>query len=362
MATDRAFIERSLRVAIVASVAVAGFLALLWLLKAALTPLLAAFVIAYLFDPLIDRFEAHRWKRSAAIGILVAVMGVGVMGSLGFLVPRLIAEFAALGERLPGYLAEVNATLIPQVESWINVPVPRTFEDLVGRIRSGEIPLPLDSIRDLLERLLAFLTGTAGGIIGLLVVPMLAYYALVEFDHLKLRALEWVPPRHRDYVVDKAHTIDALVSGFLRGQLTVALVLGVAYAVGFSLIGIDLAVAVGLLAGLLSLVPYLGGVVAVTLATGLCVLKFGIDVHLLLVLGYYALVQFLEGTFLTPKIMGQSVGLHPGVVIVSLLIGGDLLGFAGLLVAVPLAAVVKVFVEEAFHAYRASSVFGDEAG
>jgi predicted PurR-regulated permease PerM len=191
------------------------------------------------------------------------------------------------------------------------------------------------------------------------VIPILAFYLLADFDEILRRSADWIPPRHRAYVVEKGRTANRLISGFLRGQLTVAAVLGVLYAVGFSAIGIDLAVGVGLLGGALSLVPYLGGAVAVLASSVLAILEFGFDWHLAAVLGWYVAVQTFEGFLLTPRIVGESVGLHPGVVIVALLIGGDLFGFLGLLVAVPLAAVVKVFVDEGLELYRRSSFFGD---
>jgi predicted PurR-regulated permease PerM len=355
--SDRAFIERSLRVAIMVAVALGAILALLWVLKAALTPLVAALLIAYLFDPLIDRFEARRVRRGAAILLVILLMGIVVVGFLAVILPRLIAEIAQLSQELPAYLERVLSNLIPRLEEIAGVSVPRTVEDYIERVKAGQISLPFDTVRGLLQRTLGVVTGTVSGIIGLLVVPVLAYYCLVEFDALKPRALSLVPPRHRDYVREKAITIDALISSFIRGQLTIALLLGVLYAVGFSLIGIDLAVGVGLLAGALALVPYLGSVVAVLSASLLCILKFGIGIHLALVLGWYVVVQNLEGFVLTPRIVGKSVGLHPAVVIVSLLIGADLFGFLGLLVAVPLAAVTKVFAEDALEAYRESSLY-----
>jgi predicted PurR-regulated permease PerM len=359
--TDRAFIERSLRVAIVAAAALAAVLGLLWVLKGALTPLVSALLLAYLFDPLIDRFEARRVRRGLAVVIVVLVLGGVLVGFLVFLLPRVIAEMAVLGQELPAYLERVLVQLIPRFEETTGVAVPRTVEELLQRLRAGDVQLPLEALRGLLQQLLGFVTGTVSGLIGLLVVPVLAYYCLVEFDALKPRALSLVPVRHRDWVREKARTVDALVSGFLRGQVTVAATLGVLYAVGFSLIGIDLAVGVGLLAGALALVPYLGNVVAVLAATVLSVLKFGVDVHLALVLGWYAVVQNLEGFVLTPRIVGGSVGLHPALVIVALLIGGDLFGFLGLLVAVPLAAVAKVFLEDALEAYRATSLYREVA-
>jgi predicted PurR-regulated permease PerM len=217
-------------------------------------------------------------------------------------------------------------------------------------------------VGDLLSGTLATVTGTLSTLLGLLVIPILAYYLLADFDEILRRSADWIPPRHRAYVVEKGRVANRLISGFLRGQLTVAAVLGVLYAFGFSLIGVDLAVGVGLLGGILSLIPYLGGAVAVVTASLLCVLEFGLGWHLAAVLGWYALVQTFEGFLLTPRIVGESVGLHPGVVIVALLIGGDLFGFLGLLVAVPLAAVVKVFVDEGLDLYRSSSFFGDESG
>jgi predicted PurR-regulated permease PerM len=158
-------------------------------------------------------------------------------------------------------------------------------------------------------------------------------------------------------VYEKARLVDSLVAGFLRGQVVVAGLLAVLYAAGFLVIGVDLAVGVGLLAGAMALVPYLGNVVALGAASMLCLLEFGIDMHLAAVIGWYVVVQTLEGFVLTPRIVGHSVGLHPATVIVALLIGGDILGLLGLLIAVPAAAVVKVFVQEALAVYRGSALF-----
>lgn len=359
---DRAFIARMTRYGmVVAGVALLG-LALLWVLKAALTPLVAAFVIAYLLDPVIDRFEARRVRRRLAIFTLLGLFGLAFFAFLLVVVPRVQREIAALAERLPGYLEQLTTVVIPGIEQRTGIELPRTVEELIAGVRSGDVPLPLDTAGNLLAGLLGTVTGTVSVIIGLLVVPILAYYLLVDFDRILASLATWIPPRHRAYVVDKVRTVDRLVAGFLRGQLLVAASLGVLYAAGFAVIGIDLALGVGMLAGAMALVPYLGNVVAVTAATALCILKFGIDAHLLAVLGWYVVVQNLEGFVLTPRIVGSSVGLHPGVVIVALLIGGDLFGFLGLLIAVPAAAVVKVFADEALAAYRNSALFAGEPG
>ena len=361
-AADRDFLARTARRAVIGAIVLAAVLLVLRVLSAALTPLAAAFVIAYLLDPVIDRFEARRVSRRVAIFVLIALVGAAWLGGLLVVVPKLQREIAGLAERMPGYLDRLVTVVIPQIEARLGVTLPHTIGDVVARVRAGEIPLPVEPLREALTRTLAAGFGTVSSLVGLLVIPILAYYMLVEFDDIVARMALWVPPRQREYVVEKARTVDRLVSGFLRGQLLVALALGVLYAVGFTVIGIDLAVGVGLLAGALALVPYLGSAVALASASILAVLQYGIDWHLGAVVGWYVAVQTVEGFVLTPRIVGSSVGLHPAVVIVALLIGGDLFGFLGLLVAVPGAAIVKVFVDELFAIYRSSSLFEDEGG
>lgn len=360
-ATDRDFVARAARVGIMAAAVGAGVVFLLFVLKAALTPLAAAFVIAYLLDPWVVRFQGRRVRRGLAVLLIVGLLGGGLVAFLLLVVPRVQRELAILAERLPTYVDHVTNVILPRIEALIGAGVPRTLEEVLEGARSGELPLPLETMRDFLAGALTTLSGTIGAVVALVFVPILAYYVLVELDTLKARAVASIPPRHRDYVLDKARTVDRLVSGFLRGQLVVAALLGVFYAVGFGVIGIDLALSVGLLAGALSLIPYLGSAVALVLASVLCMLEFGIGGHLVAVIVWYVLVQVLEGLVLTPRIVGQSVGLHPAVVIVALLIGADLFGFLGLLVAVPAAAVVKVFVAEGFEAYRGSALFGEGA-
>lgn len=359
--SDRDFVARAARRAIVGGAIAVVVFAIFFVLKGALTPLAAAFVIAYLLDPIIDRFEAHRVRRSLAIFLLLAGVGGTLLGGILFVLPKLQRELGALAERMPEYLDRLVTVVLPSIEQRLGIQLPHSFDDLLGSMRSGEIPLPLETLRNLLASAFTTVTGSLGALVGLLVIPILAYYLLVEFDAIVARVGGWIPPRQRDSVFEKARTVDRLIAGFLRGQLLVAATLGALYAIGFAVIGIDLAFGVGIVAGVLALVPYLGNAVALGTATLLCILKFGIDWHLGAVVGWYAVCQSLEGFVLTPRIVGQSVGLHPAVVIVALLIGGDLFGFLGLLIAVPGAAVVKVFVDELGEAYRSSSFFEEPA-
>ena len=355
--SDRAFIERATRLAIIAALVVGIVLGALWLLKGALTPLVTAAILAYLFDPLIDRFEARGVPRRVAIlGLLVAIGGA-LLGVAFVLVPAIQRELATASERLPGYLEQAFAALGPRIESTFGVTLPQSALELVTSLREGELAIPAESVRGLLERLLRGVSGTVGVLVSALIIPVLAYYLLVEFDRIRLALLDLVPPAYQPTVAEESRRVDSLVAGFIRGQLLVCLVLGTLYAVGFAVIGIDFAVVIGVVSGLLAIIPYVGSAVALASAAGIALLQFGLDSHVLMVVAWYLLVQGLEGLVLTPKIVGGSLGMHPATVIVALLIGGDLLGFLGLLVAVPLAAVAQVFVQDGIEAYRRSSLY-----
>lgn len=354
---DREFIQRSVRFAIIAVACTAVLFALLWVLKSALTPLAAAFGLAYLLDPLIDRFEARNVPRWLAVFALIAVSALALLMVALFMLPALADEIAGISERMPGYVEGALSALAPLVENWFGVTLPGSIREGIAGLGSGEFAIPMDAVRRVLQGVVNSLTETLGAVVGLLVVPVIAYYALIEFDRIRLWSLALVPGRYQQAVSAKASTINRLISGFIRGQLIVCMVLGALYAIGFSVIGIDLALAIGLLSGLLTIIPYVGSATALACASMMSVLQFGFDVHLALVVGWYGLVQLLEGMVLTPRIVGQSVGLHPVTVIVGLLIGGDLLGFLGLIVAVPVTAVAQVFARDLLDAYRESALY-----
>jgi predicted PurR-regulated permease PerM len=358
---DRAFNERAVRIGITGAVVFAVLAFMLWVLKSALTPLAVAWVIAYLLDPIIDRFEARRIPRSAAILIFLVLVGAILTGTLLLVVPAIQSDVAGLTERLPGYLDAGIASLLPLLDR-VGISLPSSFQEGLDAYRSGDLVLPLEEARAVLNRALLAIrgavTGTVGALVSLMLIPVLAYYLLVEFDRIRHTVLDLVPPAYQDFIAQQAARVDQLISGFIRGQLTVCLVLGVLYAGGFAVIGIDLALVIGAVAGLLAIIPYVGGIVAFGSAAGMCILQYGVGIHLAMVVGWYMLVQGLEGFVLTPRIVGQSLGMHPVIVIVALLIGGDLLGFLGLMIAVPAAAVVQVFLADIVEIYRDSGLYG----
>jgi len=285
------------------------------------------------------------------------VVGATLFAVAFLLIPAMQRDVASLSERLPGYLDTGLSALGPRIERQFGVALPHSVHEAIESIRSGEFQVPLEAARGLLEQLLRGVTGTVGALLALLIIPVLAYYLLVEFDRIRLGTLALVPRAYQAKVAAEAMRVDALIAGFIRGQLTVCLALCVLYALGFAAIGIELAILIGVTGGLLAIIPYVGGAVAFFSATAMALLQFGIGVQVALVVGWYLVVQALESFVLTPKIVGKSLGMHPVTVIVALMIGGDLLGFLGLLIAVPLAAVVQVFAQELTARYRASPFY-----
>jgi predicted PurR-regulated permease PerM len=355
--SDRDFVAHAARIGIIGGVALAALFVLLWMLKSALTPLVIALVIAYLFDPLIDRFEARRIPRGVAIFLVLGVLGAALVLAAVWLVPRMQSEISDLSRRLPSYVDDVFAWLSPRLRDALGLEIPKSFRE--GFERLGEVHLArlFDTTGNLLGGVVAFFANKLSALVGLMVIPVIAYYLLVEFDRLRLAVLRMVPEPYQETVAAQARRVDTLLSGFIRGQLVVMAILAVLYGVGFAVIGIQLAAVIGLLAGLLAIIPYVGSATALVLASTMAVLQHGLGVELLLVVAWYATVQTLEGMVLTPRIVGRSVGIHPVTVIVALLIGADLLGFFGLLVAVPIAAVVQVFAGDLVRAYKASTLY-----
>lgn len=354
---DRQFIQRATRWGIVLAVTAALLFGLLWVLKSALTPLVAAFILAYLLDPLIDRFEARRIPRS--VGILILLFLAGLIGLLSLLIvlPRLQQDIASLVRKLPEIGAWLSTSAIPWAESTFRIQLPHSLPEALSAYKAEGAGLAAEPARKILEHSLGVFSGTLGMIVGLLLIPIIAFYFLVEFDNIKVKLLDYVPVRWQPWVRDKALKVDALTSSFIRGQFTLCVVEGALYGIGYALIGIDGALVIGLAAGLLIFIPYVGHGIALVAGLLMGLIEYGVDYHLLLVVGWYAVIQLSENFILLPKIVGESLGLHPVAVIVALMIAGDLLGFLGLLIAVPGAAIINVFVLELLDWYKRSEIY-----
>jgi predicted PurR-regulated permease PerM len=337
-----------------------GGYAVYWL-RDVLTPIFLAFSLAYLLDPLVDRLEAWKVPRPAGIAIVL----IGVLGAvalfLGLVVPGIAADVAGVIRELPTQLAALWARLMPWLEQR-GIEVPHSTAEWIERLNalaSEAASTILAPAGNALGSLLGGTLSVLGSVAAALVVVVLAVYLLNDFDRITAGLKELIPLRWRGTVTHYARDIDQMLSHFLRGQLTVMAILAVLYGGAYALLGVRLAVPIGIIAGILNFIPYLGSGFALVAGLLMSLLDGWHFWQLIGVVLAYTAVQTLEGFVITPRIVGHTVGLSEIWVLVALFVGAELFGFLGVLLAVPAAAVVKIFVAPALRYYRRTALFRD---
>jgi len=338
--------------------AVAAGLWLLARLEAVVVPLLLGWFIAYALDPVLDRLET--WRIPRAVGIFLLLTGAFLLAFLSVVVviPAFVEQVRGAAGALPGYLEATRGAWLPRIEGLLGRPLPvDPAASLAEILKAVGANLP-----DLGSRAAALAGAVAanlwrllGTLLGLALIPVFAFYLLLDFNGLGERVVGLLPPRHQGLANRILSRADEALGAFVRGQITVCAALALVYSVGLGFTGIDMPWVVGTLAGVLFLVPYLGTLVGLVLATLLALLKFHDLAHVLAVWGVFAAGQALEGFVLTPRLVGNRVGLHPVAVIVAILAGGELFGAVGVLLAVPSAAVLRVTLAELLALYRTSA-------
>jgi predicted PurR-regulated permease PerM len=338
-------------------IAFAALILMLWLLSPILLPFLAGLVLAYFLDPIADAFERVGLSRlaSSLIILIFAILGCALL--LFLIVPALGDQIAKFANNLPSLVTDIIRIFNESAPQWVKdtlarsgTDVPSSVSDIAGRA-AGWIATLLASI-------------WSGGlalfnVISLLVItPIVAFYILLDWDRMVAKVDSWLPREHQETIRALARQIDNAMAGFVRGQGTVCLALGVFYAIGLSLAGLNFGLLIGLGAGFLSFIPYVGSIIGAIMAIGTGLVQFWPDwVSVLIVGGIFALGQFLEGNFLSPKLVGDRVGLHPVWLMFALFAFGYVFGFVGLLLAVPLAAAAGVLVRFALAQYLKSPLY-----
>ncbi len=346
-------VERHLRFWLIG---LAVFLVALFLLRGVLLPFVAGMAIAYLLDPICDRLEGWGLSRTVATtGLTVAFLILSVVGFL-LLLPVLAGQVVSLLERVPDFVETLRGQLtrlLALVEARVD---PAMMEQIQGALAGSS------------ERLVTWATRLLSGVISggvalanlislLVITPVVAFYLLRDWDQIIANVDGWLPRRHAETIREQARAVDATLAGFLRGQGTVCFILAVYYGLGLSLAGLDFGLVIGIAAGLLSFVPYVGAIVGLLLSVGLALLQFDAWQPIAIVAAVFVVGQTVEGYVLTPRLVGESVGLHPVWIIFALLAGGALFGFLGLLLAIPMAAVVGVGVRFGLGRYLASAFY-----
>jgi len=339
--------------------AFAIFVLLLWLLSEILLPFVAGLGIAYLLTPVTDRIERLGVNRLAAALSIITLVVMAIVLLILLVAPILGGQLTSFIDNIPGYVTRLQSLLSDPSRPWL--------QKVLGAGFNAD-----KSIGDLVTQGVGWLTAFlrslwSGGralvsLFSLVVVtPVVAFYLIYDWHRMIRTADSWVPLQQRETVRQLAREIDAAIAGFVRGQTAVCLILGSFYAVALTLSGLNFGLLIGLISGVITFIPYVGSMTGLILALGVAVAQFWPHwSSILTVLGIFLVGQFVEGNLLAPKLVGESVGLHPVWIIFALLGFGYLFGFVGLLVAVPLAATIGVLARFALQRYRESSLYTGE--
>jgi len=346
--------RRQLRFWLIAAVLLAGFV---YLFSDILLPFVAGMVLAYFLDPVADRLERIGCSRLMATIIILFGFLVSLVLGLVILIPVLASQLTDFIDKLPQYLTQLQGLITNFDPQWLR----ENFGVDPANLRDGLNQL-LTSGFGLLTTVFTSIWSSAGALVsvaGLFVVtPVVAFYMLLDWDRMVAVVDSWVPRDHVHTVRKIASDINAATAGFVRGQGTLCLVLGLMYAFGLTLTGLNFGILIGLFAGLISFIPYVGSLVGLVLSVGLAFVQFWPDWTMVVAVAcVFFLGQFIEGNILQPRLVGKSVGLHPVWLMFALFAFGALFGFVGLLIAVPAAAAVAVLVRFAISRYLDSPLY-----
>ena len=333
------------------------FVAFLAVFSSILLPFLAGMALAYFLDPVADWLERRGLSRlMATIVILIAFVVVFVL-ALVIIIPIIASQAADFIQRVPGYttklqelLLDANSRLVPD---WLTSQMGSIKQNAMKILEQGA-GFVVTLFQQIWSSGVALLD-----IISLLVVtPVVAFYMLLDWDHMVEKVDSWVPRDHVETVREIAREMDQTIAGFIRGQGSLCVILGLYYGILLSLVGLNFGLLIGLFAGMISFIPYVGSMVGLVLAVSVALVQFWPDyVDIGLVLAVFFSGQFLEGNILQPRLVGKSVGLHPVWLMFALLAFGALFGFVGLLIAVPAAAAIGVLVRFGIGRYLQSALY-----
>ena len=340
------------------------FLWILYLLKPVVIPFIIAFFIAYLFSPLVDRLQKIGLPRWLSIGTVFIGIGVAVTMAFWYIVPLIWKQLVIARDSIPVGINWINSTFLPWVSNTFNVEQMEIDTNHMSTIVMDYIQTnySTDSLQAMALRIaqsgLNFIQ--IGGTVVL--IPIIAFYFLLDWRRMLDSLRRLIPRPYEKTTLEIATECHSVLGAFVKGQFLVMILLGIVYAVGLQLIGLDVGLIIGMIAGLASIIPYLGfavGIVAAVIAT---LLQFGVDwMQLALVLVVFMIGQGVEGYVLQPFLLGDKIGLSPVAVVFAVLAGAQLAGFLGMLIALPVAAVIVVLLRHARDSYEKSQLYGSRS-
>tara|TARA_B100000161_G_scaffold167705_1_gene119995 strand:+ start:100 stop:1098 length:999 start_codon:yes stop_codon:yes gene_type:complete len=320
-----------------------------YFLRTILLPFVIGIAVAYFLDPVVDKLEERKWNRSLATLFTLFVFLALVIFLVFLLVPVLTNQLKNFAQFLPIVKGKLQL-IIDAVAGILN-----------NKVDAKVLDVPASGLIKWSTKMLGGVIDGGAAIADLLslflITPLVAFYLLRDWDLIVEKVYDWFPIRHKDTLQEQLNEIDKKLAAFVRGQGTVCLILASYYAITLTMTGLEFGVVIGVFAGLISFVPFVGAIFGGLLSIGLAYLQFEAWTNIVIIAGIFILGQILEGYILTPKFIGEAVGLHPVWVIFSLLAGGALFGFLGVLLALPMAAIVGVLFRFCIDHYKNSSYY-----
>ncbi|MBB97056.1 MAG: AI-2E family transporter [Rhodobacteraceae bacterium] len=333
-------------------IAAAVFLLLLWFLGDVLVPFVIGGAIAYFMDPVADRLESWGLSRGAATGV-ITVGAIAILVIIGLAVlPALIRQAVDLANLLPQLFKDLQGFLVEKFPQVLDddSQLRQTLNQVGEAAQSRAL--------ELVDTALSSALTVINIVVLMVITPVVAVYLLLDWDNMVARIDEMLPRDHVDTIRKLASDIDRTMAGFVRGMVSVCSILGVYYAIALMVVGLDFGLVVGFIAGALTFIPYLGALIGGALAVGLALFQFWGEWWMIVIVAViFQVGQFVEGNFLTPNLVGSSVGLHPVWLLLALSVFGAIFGFIGLLVAVPVAAAIGVLVRFGIDQYKQSKLY-----
>ncbi|MFD2641295.1 AI-2E family transporter [Pseudomonas japonica] len=334
---------------------------LVYLLHGILSPFLVGILLAYLADPLVDRLERAGLSRTAGVMVVFTLFSLIFLAMLLVLIPMLARQLVRLYELAPQMLDWLQHVALPWAQARLGLADGFWKFDKVKAAIGAHMGQTTDIVGVVLSQVTASGLALVAWLANLVLIPVVGFYLLRDWDVMMAKLRSLLPRQREAQVVALAGECHEVLGAFVRGQLLVMLALGVIYAAGLMLVGLELGLLIGLLAGLAAIVPYMGFIIGIGAAMVAGLFQFGGDLYPLLgIAAVFMVGQMLEGMVLTPLLVGDRIGLHPVAVIFAILAGGELFGFTGVLLALPAAAVIMVLLRHMHDFYKRSDIYGEE--
>ena len=338
---------------------IALILWVLYLLKPVVIPFVAAFLVAYLFSPVVEKLSKFlpRW-----LSIALVFIGIGVVltWAMWFVVPLVWKQLIYARDSIPAGIHWINSTFLPWVSNSFNVERMELDTDQISQVVMEYVQTnySADSIQSMALKIaqsgLSFIS--IGGTIVL--IPIIAFYFLLDWNRMLMSLKNLIPRQYEQSTLRIVGECHSVLGAFVKGQFLVMILLGIVYAVGLQSVGLEVGLIIGMVAGLCSIIPYLGFGVGIIAAVIACFFQFGVDPkHLLMVLAVFGVGQLIEGYILQPFLLGDKIGLSPVAVVFAVLAGAQLAGFVGMLIALPVAAIIVVLLKHAREWYEQSQFY-----